>query len=155
MRVEAITNKRNLIFALFIFLLLLVDQVLKQLAVLYILPGSSFPLVDNFVYLTPVKNRGIFMGTFFFSPYLNTLFAGFVIAIFIALLLINLGKRENLGIAFIISGATGNILDRVLKGGVIDFINVKFWLIFNPADIFIVTGTVLFCLSLTISRKNA
>ena len=70
MRVEAITNKRNLIFALFIFLFLLVDQVLKQLAVLYILPGSSFPLVDNFVYLTPVKNRGIFMGTFFFLPVL-------------------------------------------------------------------------------------
>ncbi|MDP6293831.1 MAG: signal peptidase II, partial [Candidatus Woesearchaeota archaeon] len=37
-------------------------------------------------------------------------------------------------LALVVGGAAGNILDRILYGGVIDFINVGFWPVFNIAD---------------------
>jgi signal peptidase II len=40
----------------------------------------------------------------------------------------------------IISGIAGNLTDRIFYGGVIDFINLKFWPIFNIADSLIVIG---------------
>lgn len=43
-------------------------------------------------------------------------------------------------ILIILAGATGNIIDRIRLGYVIDFINVPFWSVFNLADIFIVVS---------------
>ena len=144
---------RNLIFGLFIFLLM-VDQIVKQLVTSYILPGSSLPVVGEFIYLTPVKNQGLLMGLFSFPSYLTIFLTVFVIILFLVVLLLNLRKRSNLGMVFIISGAAGNLLDRMLRGGVIDFIDIKFWPIFNLADIFITAGIVLLCLSLIFPRKK-
>jgi signal peptidase II len=45
-----------------------------------------------------------------------------------------------LGAAF--GGASGNLLDRLWRGGVVDFIDVGFWPVFNVADIAIVVGTI-------------
>ncbi|MGV8141182.1 MAG: signal peptidase II [Candidatus Woesearchaeota archaeon] len=42
----------------------------------------------------------------------------------------------------ILSGIFGNLIDRVTYGGVIDFINLKFWPIFNLADSMIFIGVV-------------
>lgn len=42
----------------------------------------------------------------------------------------------------VLSGAISNIIDRVLYGCVIDFIDFKFWPIFNMADMFIVSGAI-------------
>jgi signal peptidase II len=41
-----------------------------------------------------------------------------------------------------IGGAASNALDQVLRGGVVDFIDLGFWPIFNLADLAIVTGIV-------------
>lgn len=45
-----------------------------------------------------------------------------------------------LSAVMILSGITGNLIDRVFYGGVIDFINLRFWPIFNVADSLIVLG---------------
>jgi signal peptidase II len=47
------------------------------------------------------------------------------------------------GIAVAIGGATGNLLDRLVRGHVVDFIQVGFWPIFNVADVGIVSGTAV------------
>ena len=53
----------------------------------------------------------------------------------------------------LIGGAVGNLLDRVfrgdrvLHGGVVDFIDFQWWPIFNVADIGVTVGAVLFALS--------
>ena len=46
----------------------------------------------------------------------------------------------SLGLLFLASGALGNVLDRLFYGGVIDFIDVGFWPVFNLADVFLVVG---------------
>jgi len=49
--------------------------------------------------------------------------------------------RFSLGL--IVGGALGNIVDRVALGEVVDFIDFRFWPVFNLADVAIVTGVFL------------
>ena len=57
-------------------------------------------------------------------------------------------------IGLVLGGALGNLVDRLLRGeawlrgGVVDFIDFRFWPVFNFADMGIVVGVVLMCLSL-------
>ena len=151
-------TKRNIFFVLFVFLLLIADQLSKSLVIFWIPFGSSVPLIGNFIHLTPVKNKGLIMGLLSYPSYLAIFVAIFVaifaLIVFIFLWLMKLKKKGSLGIAFIIAGTGGNLLDRIFKGGVIDFIDVKFWSIFNLADIFITVGAVLLCIRLIFSRKK-
>lgn len=57
----------------------------------------------------------------------------------------------DLGFAFVLAGALGNVLDRVARGYVVDFIHLTHWPIFNVADACIVLGLV----ALGLSRSKA
>lgn len=62
----------------------------------------------------------------------------------------NLPLGYNLGLALIIGGAIANIIDRLVRGGVIDFIKISLFPIFNFADLAISLGVILIIsLSLT------
>lgn len=50
---------------------------------------------------------------------------------------------EQAAYALLVAGALGNALDRVLRGYVVDFIEIHRWPIFNVADVAIVAGAVL------------
>jgi signal peptidase II len=65
------------------------------------------------------------------------------------------GKDKLVEISFglVIGGALGNLIDRFLHDGrVIDFIDLKFWPVFNFADSAIVCGVLLFFLRSYIKR---
>jgi signal peptidase II len=53
---------------------------------------------------------------------------------------------EHAGFALVVAGALGNALDRVARGHVVDFIHVRFWPVFNVADILVVAGAILLLL---------
>ena len=53
------------------------------------------------------------------------------------------GALAQLGLGCAIGGATSNLLDRLWRGGVVDFIAVGFWPLFNLADAAIVGGVLL------------
>jgi signal peptidase II len=50
------------------------------------------------------------------------------------------GGAAAAGVGVAIGGATGNLLDRLVRGHVVDFIQIGFWPIFNLADVGIVGG---------------
>lgn len=50
---------------------------------------------------------------------------------------------EGLGWALVAAGAAGNLVDRVARGAVIDFIHVRGWPVFNVADVAIAAGMAL------------
>jgi signal peptidase II len=50
---------------------------------------------------------------------------------------------EQVGFALVLAGAIGNGLDRLVRGHVVDFIHVRFWPVFNVADVLIVSGAAL------------
>lgn len=47
------------------------------------------------------------------------------------------------GMAFLLAGAVGNMIDRARLGQVVDFIKVYWWPTFNLADAFIVVGVII------------
>jgi signal peptidase II len=46
-------------------------------------------------------------------------------------------------LVFILSGSVSNLIDRLFHGCVIDFIDLKFWPVFNSADIYITIGVAM------------
>lgn len=56
-------------------------------------------------------------------------------------------------LGFLIIGAVSNVLDRVYYGGVVDFINVKFFTVFNLSDIYI-SIAVIWLLFLQFKKKE-
>ena len=54
--------------------------------------------------------------------------------------------------AFVVAGALGNVIDRVVRGYVVDFIHLTHWPVFNVADALIVIG--LIGLGLSRSRER-
>ncbi|MCX6766702.1 MAG: signal peptidase II [Candidatus Moranbacteria bacterium] len=53
----------------------------------------------------------------------------------------------------ILSGAISNMIDRIRLGCVVDYIDLKFWPVFNLADVYITLGIILIVLNI-IRNKN-
>jgi signal peptidase II len=56
---------------------------------------------------------------------------------------------EHAGFALICAGAIGNLVDRLARGYVVDFVHVRFWPVFNLADALVVAGVALLALART------
>jgi signal peptidase II len=52
-----------------------------------------------------------------------------------------------IGIGAALGGATGNVLDRLVRGAVVDFVAIGPWPVFNLADAALVAGTGLILLT--------
>lgn len=56
-------------------------------------------------------------------------------------------RRKNslsvMGLAIIILGAFSNLLDRIFFGAVVDYIDLKYYTVFNLADVMIVLGIAI------------
>jgi signal peptidase II len=61
---------------------------------------------------------------------------------------------EHVGFALLVAGALGNALDRVARGHVVDFIHVRFWPVFNVADMLVVAGIAWLMLLRTRVRRS-
>ena len=123
--------------------LLVIDQVSKILAVKLIDINSSIEVIKNFFYLTYTHNTGAA-----FSILTGQRLLLIIVAIVILVIIFNYlrknkveGKIDTLAFSLIIGGSLGNLLDRIIKGYVIDFLDFKIFgynfPVFNLADIFI------------------
>lgn len=122
-------------------------------------------VVHNFIYLVHSKNPGIAFSLFAnsASPALRILLIGGAIAIIaiIAWLLVagrNLSSLNAAGLALLLGGATGNVTDRIIHGGVTDFLEVFLgtyrWPAFNVADSAITIGAVLLIFDVLYPRHS-
>lgn len=64
------------------------------------------------------------------------------------------GSLVEWGAIFILSGALGNLYDRITLGFVVDFIDFRVWPVFNIADSFITIGGCMFFISLFLKPKK-
>jgi signal peptidase II len=139
-------------------LILLLDQASKWLVLASMEPYQSLELMPN-LYLTLMFNTGAaFSMLSDAGGWQRWLFAGFalLVTLVLSVWLLRLGKDERLlaaALALIVGGAVGNLIDRVLLGHVVDFIQVYLpfiplrifnpWPAFNVADSAISLGVVL------------
>ncbi len=135
-----------ILYLLIALLIVVVDQVIKYFVLMYLEPVSSvtaIPYVLDFVY---VENRGVAFGMFQNMRWLFVLITSIVIIAFILLLIKNKGESTLFSIAstLIIGGGIGNLIDRIARGFVVDYLRLSFFPpVCNFADYCITAGTVL------------
>ena len=124
---------------------LAVDQSVKALASAKLRDGRALDLLGGLVRLDYTWNTGAAFGVFRTGGLLFALVAATVscgILIFYGRLAASsLVVRAGLGL--ILGGALGNLVDRIRLGYVVDFIDLRWWPVFNLADSAIVVGVCL------------
>jgi signal peptidase II len=90
------------------------------------------------------------------APLLTIMGAGAIVAL-LGFLLLRPGERGVARIALVLmsAGALGNVLDRVVRGYVVDFVQVPHWPIFNVADIYVTAGAILLAWTAVSVRPQA
>jgi len=134
--------------------IIVLDQLTKIIVDRTMALHGSIPIIDGFFNLTYVRNTGAAFGMFsrshqaFRLPFL--LLVSLVAIGFILTMLRRLRDQETgmiTALAFILGGALGNLIDRLLHGEVIDFLDVYWshyhWPAFNLADSFITIGVTI------------
>jgi len=107
---------------------------------------DSFQTTGHFVDISFVKNTGTLWSLFQSVKLINFIFIIFSIVVIAFLIYVfnqYLSKSYALSFGLLIGGITGNLFDRVVGGGVVDWINFHFWPVFNIADSAIVLGVIL------------
>lgn len=130
-------------------IVVVLDQITKYLAINYINPYDSIK-ISPFLHLVIVTNKGAAFGMF---KHIGSSFfiAASVIAIIFVIYLMIRGKEDRLGLSLILGGATGNLIDRILYGSVVDFIDLSIgkyhWPAFNIADSALSVGITIILLT--------
>lgn len=133
---------------------IVVDQLTKYLAVVFLSPVTTVPLIPHVLHLTYVENTGaafsIFEGKQSFLIIITTVFIIALIYVFYVLPKTRKFYDANIALTLIISGAIGNLIDRIRLNYVIDFFDVRLigFAIFNLADVFVVIGSFLVIIAL-------
>lgn len=137
------------IFIVSIFLIIL--DFISKLLIVNFLKVDLF-LIPNFLYLTFVTNTGTFWGLFSNINIFFMILSIIVLSLLIYIITVKttLNKLNTILYSLVISGIIGNLIDRIIRGYVVDFIGIKIFNynfpIFNFADIYIVIGVLLFIL---------
>jgi len=131
-----------LYFIIIVFVVAL-DQLTKYLIKANLDLNSTIPLLDGIFHITYIQNSGAA-----FSMFQNK--TGFLIAMqltVITIVLVYLIKRQKkehwcllVSLSLIAAGGIGNLIDRAINGYVVDFLDFRFWPIFNVADISVCVG---------------
>jgi len=155
---------------LMVFALILLDQYTKHLIEVNFKLYESVSIIDGFFNLTYVLNKG---AAFSFmagidSPWLSRFFisASVIAIIIVAGIYRETPCEEKLfktALILIMSGASGNLLDRLRVGSVTDFLDFYIashhWPAFNVADSCITIGVTLICvhwlLPIIAGKKNS
>ena len=134
--------------AVFVFVIVF-DQITKWWALEELGSGRVIEIFWTLQFRL-VRNTGI---AFSQGEGLGPIFA--VLIVIVVLFVVRWGtqmqsKSTSLAVGLIVGGAIGNLIDRAfrsdagfLKGGVVDFIDLQWWPVFNIADAAIVVGGVM------------
>ena len=136
---------------------LVVDQLTKQYIDRNMQMFQSIPVIDGLFNITYVRNKG---AAFSFLSHASWRLPFFISISTIAAVVIVIAfnrlrsdqRLAQVSLAMIFSGAVGNLIDRVLRGEVVDFLDVYWrahhWPAFNVADSLICTGVALLALDM-------
>lgn len=141
-------------------LVILVDFFSKYMVSKLMTVNETINLINNFFRITYVKNTGAAFSIFSNNTILVIIISIVVIGFLLFYIYKNKGnnKLENVSYAFILGGAISNLIDRLVYGYVIDFLDFEILSydapIFNLADTFIVIGVILFLINTLRSRYD-
>ncbi len=129
-------------------LLILADQLTKLLVMNTMTLGQSIVLIPGLFEFRYVHNPGAAMGLMQNIPHSRVILIVLTIAVVIGVIWAIATRRIHSRLALwavtlILAGGVGNLIDRIFRGVVVDFMLFQFsWFpfVFNVADIFVVVG---------------
>lgn len=135
--------KKKIMLAITSLAIILLDQLSKLLII-----DKSINLIPNILSFTYTQNTGVAFGLIDNNLIFVILFNIVILGIIIKFL-----KENNENIDFVVlvslililSGGVGNLMDRLLRGYVVDFIKLEFinFPVFNLADISVTVGVLI------------
>ncbi len=135
----------------------LLDMVTKYLAVRYLTGHDPVPVVDGLLRLRLVRNPGAAFGIGVNMTIVFTLVAMVVVGVILRMARRLYSVPWAIAFGLLLGGALGNLTDRVfrppavLRGHVVDFLELPYWPVFNIADSAIVIGG---CLMVVLSFRG-
>ena len=135
-----------MIYALTAAVLVALDQLVKYLVMTRIPLGEHVPFIPCILDLTYVQNTGAAFSMFSEHTWALALLS-LVMSVVLGLAIWKNFFRHPLGkltLTLLLAGAVGNLIDRALRGFVVDMFNVLFvrFAVFNVADICVVVGGI-------------
>ena len=157
-------KRNNLIMMAVMPLFIVIDQLTKAYIDRTMQLYQSFPVIDGLFSITYLRNRG---AAFSFLSDASWRLPFFILATVIAVIAVIVAFRKlrddqqcaALSLSLILSGALGNLIDRVRMGEVIDFLDVYWkshhWPAFNVADSAICVGVTLLAIDMFREERRA
>lgn len=140
---------------------LIIDQIVKILVSNYLILGQTTKIINNFFYLTYVQNRGAAFSILIGYRYILII----ITLIFLYYLYKYTKKQTNpnklaiLSHGLLLGGIIGNLIDRIIYGYVIDYLDFMIFNynfpIFNLADTFIVIGCIILVINSYAKGENS
>ncbi|HEY5561700.1 MAG TPA: signal peptidase II [Clostridiaceae bacterium] len=131
--------------------IIILDQSIKYIINSKIHIRTSIPVFKKVFYITHYENTGMALSFFENKGYIFMPIMIILLFIVVYFFFTSQSFLIKLSLSFILAGGTGNLLDRLLKGSVTDFVEIhlgSFLLpIFNIADMFIFVGTIILVLN--------
>jgi len=162
------TDRRIFVISLVIFLCIGCDQTTKTIAGRTLAVDKPVRLLGDIVHLEYSENYGAMLGLGAELPaearfWLFTVFAGCALLGILAFTMVSgrLTPLNVISLSLVLGGGLSNLIDRLLKGGVIiDFVEITVGpfktAIFNVADLTILVGLVMLILSnLSLPSKSS
>lgn len=144
---EIKNRKRPILWFSLIVLTIALDQITKYLAVRFLKPIDTVPIISDALHLTYATNTGAAFGMLKDHRWIFLTVSTIAIIGLTAYLFITKYRHPLFFIAFsfVIGGGIGNMIDRVALGYVVDFIDFRLidFAIFNVADSFVCIGCAL------------
>ena len=135
-------------FMLFV-ILVIADQLTKHLAVVRLKNQAAYNLINGILEFNYLENRGAAFGVLqnqkYFFVFVALIFIGVIVFVLIKVPTQKKYYSLNILLVMIAAGAVGNMIDRVRYDYVVDFIYLVCiqFPIFNMADIYVTTATVI------------
>ncbi len=144
-------------FALFL-ILIAADQWIKLWAMRSLMPVGSIRVLP-FLSLTYVENRGAAFGLLQGQRWILSAVSIAVVILCLVCLVRNVfhTKAANLCVTLVAAGGAGNLIDRLLRGYVVDYLDINAlfpYPMFNLADCCVVVGAVLFVILTLLSERK-
>jgi signal peptidase II len=125
--------------------------------------GDPVAMLTPFFNLVLTGNRGVSFGLFNTNAAMNTAVFTVLAAAIVVALIVWLSRAHNplirLALGLIIGGAIGNVIDRLMRGAVVDFLDFHVgdwhWYAFNVADAAICLGVAALLLDGLLARPKA
>ncbi len=137
--------KKRLFVPLMVSIIVIIDQATKYVVSKYMSPYDSIEIFP-FLHIINIRNTGAAFGMF--RDFSSTFFIIIsLVAIIFVISLILRNVYSLTGLSLILGGAIGNLIDRLINGEVVDFIDFSIgsfhWPAFNVADSALTIGIAI------------